>query len=185
MKRLLVALVLTAGCLGFAGAAAAQMPQIPLGKWWKRPRIVEQLKLTPEQQERLESIFSKNRRAFVDLKADVERRQIDVEELVTKKDSDPKRAAQAIDSLEQAQLKLRKAATMMLLEQKEVLTASQWETIVDRREEWRRERQEQRRMGQGQRGQPGAGPSPMRPRRDGAAPPPEPREEKLEEPLAE
>ncbi len=177
-KKAVLSLALT---LGFAGTAAAQMPEIPLGKWWKRPRIVEQLKITPEQQERLEGIFAKNRRAFVDLKADVERNQIDVEELVTKKDSDPKKASQAIDALEQAQLKLRRSMALMVLEQKDVLTATQWQMIVERREQWRRERQEQRRMGEGFRGEPGAGAAPGRPRRNGSPPPPEPREEKLEE----
>jgi Spy/CpxP family protein refolding chaperone len=183
VKRVLFsAAVVAFTAVTLGGVAAAQMPEAPPGKWWKRPRIVEQLKLTPEQQERLETIFSKNRRAFVDLKADVERRQIDAEELVTKKDSDPKKASQAIDALEQAQFKLRRAMAMMVLEQKDVLTATQWQAIVERREEWRRERQEQRRMsGEVPRGRPGAGEAPMRPRPNGTTPPPEPREEKLEE----
>ena len=128
-----------------AHPVAAQMPEAPPGKWWKRPRIVQLLNLTAEQQAKLEDIFSRRRREFVDLKADVEHHQIDVEELVAKKDSDSRKVSAAIDALEQSRLKLRKAFTMMFLEQKDVLTAAQWQQVLDRREEWRRQRLMERR----------------------------------------
>ena len=174
MRRLLLAAALSAAAV--AGTAAAQIPEVPAGKWWKRPRVVEMLKLSPEQQDRLEGIFSKNRRSFVDLKVDVERHQIDVDELVTKKDSDPKKVSQAIDALEQARLRLRKAWTTMALEQKDVLTATQWRMILDRREEWRRERMDERRGGPRRE----MGPQ-GRSRPEGAPPALQPREEKLEQ----
>jgi Spy/CpxP family protein refolding chaperone len=75
----------------------------------------------------------------------VEHRQIDVEELVAKKDSEARKVSAAVDALEQSRLKLRKAATMMFLEQKDVLTPAQWQQILDRREEWRRQRLLERR----------------------------------------
>jgi len=143
-----------------AGAAVAQMPETPPGKWWKRPRVVALLKLSPEQQDKLEEIFARNRRSFVDLKADVEKNQIDVEELVAKKDADPKKVSAALDSLEQARGKLRKSMAMMFIEQRTVLTQQQWSMILERRDEWRRERQEERRRNEME--------------RRGELPPPEP-----------
>lgn len=137
-----------AAVLVVAGAAAAQMPETPPGKWWKRPRVVAVLKLTPDQQDKLEEIFARNRRSFIDLKADVEKKQIDVEELVAKKDADPKKVSAAIDTLEDARGRLRKALAMMFLEQRNVLTQQQWALFLDRRDEWRRERLEERRRGE-------------------------------------
>ena len=145
--------MLAAGILARPGAA--QMPEGPPGKWWKRPGIVRTLDLSPEQQAKLEDIFSRRRREFVDLKADVERRQIDVEELVAAKDSDPKKVAASVDAMEQSRLRLRKAVTMMFLEQKDVLSAAQWRQFLDRRDEWRRERQMEKR-GLGGDGAPGS-----------------------------
>jgi len=145
-----------------AGPALSQMPETPPGKWWKRPRVVQLLKLSPEQQEKLEEIFARNRRSFVDLKAEVEKTQIDVEELVAKKDSDPKKVSAAVDALEQARMKLRKSMTMMFLEQKAVLTQQQWTLILERRDDWRRERMEDRRRGEMERhgdGPPDAAPA--------------------------
>ncbi len=142
--------VLLAAALGAALAlpALGQMPETPPGKWWKRPRVVQMLKISPEQQEKLEEIFARNRRSFVDLKAEVEKNQIDVEELVAKKDSDPKKVSAAVDALEQSRMKLRKSMTMMFIEQKAVLTPQQWNTFLERRDDWRRERSEERRRGE-------------------------------------
>jgi Spy/CpxP family protein refolding chaperone len=143
------AVVLAAACAMLAGGpAAAQMPETPPGKWWKRPRVVQLLKLSPEQQEKLEEIFARNRRGFVDFKAEVEKNQIDVEELVSKKDSDPKKVSAAVDALEQSRMKLRKSMTMMFLEQRAVLTPQQWAQFLERRDDWRRERIEDRRRGE-------------------------------------
>ena len=139
-----------AAALGAALALplSGQMPETPPGKWWKRPRVVQLLKITPEQQEKLEEIFSRNRKGFVDLKAEVEKSQIDVEELVSKKDSDPKKVSAAVDTLEQSRMKLRKSMTMMFLEQRAVLTPQQWAQFLERRDEWKRERAEDRRRGE-------------------------------------
>ena len=125
--------------------AAAQMIEMPAGKWWKRPAVVESLKLSPEQQERLDEVFSKNRRAFVDLKADVDRRTIDLEDLFAARDVDPKKVAAAAEALEQARGRLGKARTMMVVEMRGILTEEQWKKIVDRRDQWRSEREREMR----------------------------------------
>jgi Spy/CpxP family protein refolding chaperone len=141
VRKLAATLSLLAAAV-LARPAAAQMPEAPPGKWWKRPVVARLLNLSPEQQGKLEDIFGKRRREFVDLKADVERRQIDVEELVAKKDSDPKKVAASVDVMEQSRLRLRKAVTMMFLEQKDVLSAAQWQQFLAGRDEWRRERRQ-------------------------------------------
>ncbi len=146
----LASTALAAFLLMFSAVSAfAQLPEVPPGKWWKRPRIVERLKLRPEQQERLDEIFSKNRHSFIDLKADVDRRAVDLEELLTKKGSDPARTSTATDALEQAKARLGKTRTMMIVEMKGVLSDEQWQRILELRDEWRRERNEERHGGAG------------------------------------
>ena len=171
----LAALVLAA-CSAFP--APAQMLEMPGGKWWKRPAVVESLKLSAEQQGRLDEVFGKNRRVFVDLKADVDRRTIDLEDLLAAKDVDPKKVGAASEALEQARGRLGKARTMMVVEMRAVLTEAQWQQIFDRRDQWRAEREgEMRRRFNRQR-------DPARPRlgRPGQAPAPGGAPEALEEP---
>ncbi len=142
--------------------AAAQMLEMPGGKWWKRPAIVEGLKLSAEQQERLDDVFQKNRRAFVDLKADVDRRTIDLEDLMEARDLDSRKVAAASEALEQARGRLGKARTMMVVEMRGILTEAQWKQISDRRDQWRAEREgETRRRFNRKPG--GAGPGGARP----------------------
>ncbi len=147
--------------------STAQMVEMPAGKWWKRPKVVEALQITADQQQRLDEVFAKNRRAFVDLKADVDRRTIDLEELLSARDVDPKKVAAASESLEQARGRLGKARTMMVVEMRGVLTEAQWKQILDRRDQWRSERESEMRrrfragrmLGAGpQAGRPGAAP---------------------------
>ena len=121
--------------------SAAQMLEMPSGKWWKRPAVVDSLKLSAEQQVRLDEVFGKNRRAFVDLKADVDRRTIDVEDLLAAKDVDPKKVGAASEALEQARGRLGKARTMMVVDMRAILTETQWKQISDRRDQWRAERE--------------------------------------------
>ncbi len=139
MRRALLLSTLLGAALA-ALPAPAQMLEMPPGKWWKRPAVVESLKLAPEQQQRLEEVFSKNRRTFVDLKADVDRRTIDLEDLLAAREVEPRKVAAASEALEQARARLGKARTMMVVEMRGVLTGDQWATIVDRREEFRAER---------------------------------------------
>ncbi len=157
--RIFPTLLLAAAALGGA-AATAQMPEVPPGKWWKKPAIVRSLSLTPEQQDKLDAILAKNRRSFIDLKADVEKKQLDVEELMAKKDSDPAKVGAAIDAAEQARAKLRKAVSLMVLDMRNVLTDAQWKMVVERREQWREERRELFRRGRPGRGGPGVAPGP-------------------------
>ena len=140
MRRNLVGIALLAALLA-AVPAAAQMLEMPGGKWWKRPAVVETLKLTPEQQQRLDEVFLKNRRAFVDLKADVDRRTIDLEDLLEAHDVDPRKAGAASEALEQARGRLGKARTMMVIEMRGILTEAQWKQISDRRDQWRADRE--------------------------------------------
>ena len=148
-RALLPTLVLSfVACLALP--AAAQMPDVPMGKWWKRPRIVESLALTADQQEKLDAVFSRNRRSFIDLKADVEKRQLDLEELLTKKGTDSKKISDATDALEQARGRLGKARTMMIVEMKGILSDEQWKKILEAREQWRKEGAEERREWRGQ-----------------------------------
>jgi Spy/CpxP family protein refolding chaperone len=145
VKARLAATIVAAILVGsatFATTANAQLLDIPPGKWWKRPRVVEMLKLQPEQQDRLEEVFAKNRRSFIDLRADVERRQIDLEELLAKKDADLKKIGLATEAHEQAKARLGKARTMMIVEMRAVLTEAQWQKVVEARDQWKRERLE-------------------------------------------
>ena len=52
------------------------------GRWWNNPKIVEKLKLTDDQRKAMDQIFQEHREKLVDLRANVEKAEIEMEPLV-------------------------------------------------------------------------------------------------------
>ena len=145
--------LLVVGLFLVAGAAAAQpmggamgdppmgRPMgIPMGRWWERPKVVEQLNLTADQTQRLEAITLDQARTMVDLKGAVEKAEI---ELRAASDAEPfnaRRVRDAFGVLIQARTKLETQRFEMLLKTREVLTADQWRTLRDLLRERRMEK---------------------------------------------
>lgn len=137
MKRL-------AAVLLFASTASPllALPEMPEGKWWKRPRIAAEIDLSPEQEDRIENIFSKARPRLIDLKADLEKKQGELEDVLSETNVDRARVAARIEAVEDARAELQKARILMLLDIKQVLRPEQWERLVRMHQEMRRERRE-------------------------------------------
>src|SRR3569833_2570501 len=52
------------------------------GRWWNNPKIVEKLKLNEDQRKAMDDIFQKHREKLVDLRANLEKAEIEMEPLV-------------------------------------------------------------------------------------------------------
>jgi Spy/CpxP family protein refolding chaperone len=142
VKKLAVALGLA--LVGFTGAAPlAASPDLPDGKWWKRPRIAAAVGLTPDQTREIEAIFSKARPQLIDRKADLEKKQGELEDAVEAND-DRKTIAARVEEVEDARAELQKARILMVLDMKRVLRPEQWDRLVKMREEAQRMRPDRR-----------------------------------------
>jgi Spy/CpxP family protein refolding chaperone len=147
-----------------APLAAAELPD---GKWWKRPRLAQEISLTPDQQQQIEKIFVRSRTKLIDLRADLEKKQLGLQELMEDRGADRRDVEKKIESVENARAELQKARALMILDMKQVLKPEQWERLLRRREEMIERRQEMReRMRE-------EGASPPDPGRPGARPQPE------------
>jgi len=138
VKRLLVVLV----ALLLAASAQAQVE----GKWWKRPRIVQVLGLTPQQTADLEKIFAKSRPKIIDLKADLEKKQFAYQEAMTAEKVDRKEVEALIEAREQARAQLQKELSLMELDMRQVLTPEQREKAEALRAQLRQRIQDRRRQ---------------------------------------
>lgn len=143
MKQLATALLFAGLVLAALPAPAAASPELPDGKWWKRPRIAAAIGLTPEQTHDIERIFSKARPLLIDLKANLEKRQGELEDAI-ESDADRKAIAARVEEVEDSRAELQKARILMLLDMKQVLRAEQWERLVRMQEEARRSRMDRR-----------------------------------------
>ena len=116
------------------------------GKWWKRPRIAEELAITPDQDAELEKIFARTKPKLIDLRADLEKKQFDYEQSMQAADStDRKTIETKIEAREESRARLQKELALMELDMKQVLKPEQRERLMRLKEEAKQRLQERRR----------------------------------------
>ncbi len=126
-----------------AASAALPPPDLPEGKWWKRPRIAAEINLSPEQEKQIESIFTRARPVLIDRKAVLEKAQGELQDALEDTNADRRAIGARIEAVESARAELQKARILMVLDMKQVLRPEQWERLVRLQESFRRERREQ------------------------------------------
>ena len=157
MRRILYAAALVA----FLAAPTIQAADTPDGKWWKNPRVATELGLSPDQSTEIEKIFVRTRPKLIDLRADLEKKQLDLQVAMDDKTADRSAVERKIETVETARAALQKTRALMILDMKQVLKPDQWEHLVQWQQERREQMQERRRRFQ----EDGERPRPNRPNR--------------------
>jgi Spy/CpxP family protein refolding chaperone len=103
------------------------------GMWWKNPRVVETLSLTPDQVKRMDGIFQESRIKLIDLHANVQKQEVILEPLLSANPLDTAKAQAQIDKVADARAELEKTNARMLLGIRAVLTPDQWTKLHDHR----------------------------------------------------
>ena len=135
---------LLAGAIAIAGASAVSGQPFD-GKWWKNPDVAAELSLTPDQSTEIEKIFVRTRPKLIDLKADLEKKQLDLQVAMDDHSADRASVEKKIEAVENARASLQKTRALMLLDMKQVLKPAQWDKLVQKQQE-RRERMQERRQ---------------------------------------
>jgi Spy/CpxP family protein refolding chaperone len=112
-------LLLTAASLASAG-------DLPPGKWWRRPEVVQQLGITTEQQDKLEAIFRTSADELIDLRADVEKRNIALRGELDQPQLNRELIRKLAARVNEARSHLFERELMLLVDMRAVLTDSQW-----------------------------------------------------------
>jgi Spy/CpxP family protein refolding chaperone len=126
---------------GLAASASAVPTELPEGKWWKRPRIAAEIKLTPDHTREIESIFSRARPKLIDGKAELEKKQGDLQDAI-ESNADRGDIAARVEAVEHARAELQKTRILMVLDMKQVLKPEQWDRLVRMQHQLREERRE-------------------------------------------
>ncbi|HLG95818.1 MAG TPA: periplasmic heavy metal sensor [Bryobacteraceae bacterium] len=118
--------------LAVAGALCAQMPK-GMYAWWSRPEIRRDLKLTPDQQRQIQSTVRQFRPRLIDIRAAVEKAEIDLQAQFDHDPVDPAKTNQAIDRLITARGDLTRTLSELSLRLRMLLTEQQWQELQRRR----------------------------------------------------
>ena len=139
MKRLLLAALV----LVFAASAFAQ--NLPPGKWWRRPEIVQTLNLSEEQQNKLENIFRTSSGDLIDLRGEVEKLNINLRGDLDQSQLDRATIRRDAQRLSDARTRLFERELMMLVDMRAVLTDMQWNRMRNQLDRLAERKQEERR----------------------------------------
>lgn len=121
MKRIALALLI----LAMASSAFAQA-NLPPGKWWRRPEIVQILNLSEEQQEKLETIFRNASGDLIDLRGEVEKQNINLRGELDQQQLERAVIRRDAQKLSDARGRLFERELTMLVDMRAVLNDSQW-----------------------------------------------------------
>lgn len=122
-KRLMVAAAL------LVAAAFANAQQLPPGKWWQRPEIIQRLELTNDQQEKLDEIFRGAANGLIDAKGDVEKLQISLRGELDRPQMRRAEVLRIANQLSAARGKLFERELTMLVDMRGVLNDEQWRKV--------------------------------------------------------
>ena len=126
MRRCLVVLLM------LCAPATAQMPK-GFYAWWGRPEIRKDLKLSNDQQRQIRVTVAQFRPRLIDIRAEVNKAEID---LATEFDHDPvdqAKANHAIERLIVARSDLTRTLSQLSLKLRTVLSEQQWQELQRRR----------------------------------------------------
>lgn len=116
---------LTVLTLALATSAFAQA-NLPPGKWWRRPEIVQSLNLAEEQQNKLEAIFRTASSDLIDLRGEVEKQNIALRGDLDQSQLDRAAIRRDAQKLSEARGRLFERELTMLVDMRSVLNDSQW-----------------------------------------------------------
>jgi Spy/CpxP family protein refolding chaperone len=122
-RRIALALVV------LAIASSAFAIDVPPGKWWRRPEVVQRLGLSEEQQTRLDGIFRGAANELIDMKGEVEKANIALRAELDQPRLDRENIRRAAARLNDARARLFTRELMMLTDMRAVLTDTQWNTM--------------------------------------------------------
>jgi len=107
------------------------------GTWWKNSETVAKLQLTDDQVKKIEAAFYNHRLKLVDLRADLEKQELQLRPLLDADQPDEQRVAVQIDQITMARGRLEKEHAMMMLGMRRVLTVDQWKKLQTMKDERR------------------------------------------------
>jgi Spy/CpxP family protein refolding chaperone len=100
-----------------------------LGKWWKNGQIAAMLKLSAEQQAKIENLWTQNRPNLINEKAVLDKRNQDLAEILRQSTIDENKAMAAYEKVLSARSKIQRSTFLMRVRIKNMLTPEQQRTL--------------------------------------------------------
>ncbi|HVY54687.1 MAG TPA: hypothetical protein VHC46_02930 [Thermodesulfobacteriota bacterium] len=106
-------------------------------KWWKNPKIVQQLDLTDKQIDEIEGIFNSYKDQIIDSQRALKKEETRLLDILRQPECSSDQVMEITDHIEDMRANLTRIKVEMLLKIKNVLTSEQEETLHNIRDSYR------------------------------------------------
>jgi Spy/CpxP family protein refolding chaperone len=124
--------------------ATSMFAQLPPGKWWRRPQVVQTLSLSVDQQDRLDAIFRGAANDLIDTKAELDKSTVALRGELDRPQLDRAAIRAIAQRINQARSRKFERELMMLADMRAVLTEEQWKQMRHQLDELRDEQDKPR-----------------------------------------
>jgi Spy/CpxP family protein refolding chaperone len=100
-----------------------------MGEWWKNSEVAKKLQLSDAEISKLNQIFYDHRLKLIDYRADMEKADLSLQNLLDQDQPDKNQVSAQVDQVLAARGKLEREFTMMNLDLREVLSVQQWRQL--------------------------------------------------------
>ncbi len=139
-RNLAILVVVVLSLTGVAPTAAAADFKMPRGRWWENPRVVREVGLTPDQQDRIHQLVYQHAEVMIGLNADVKRAELHLGELARSENFDEQAVRKAWAEYQVARQKLENERFDLLVAIRKVLSAQQWKKLDELKRQYRQRR---------------------------------------------
>ena len=114
---------------GPGGKPHHMMNDRPMGAWWKNSEIASKLQLNDQQVQQLENTFYQHRLKLVDLRANIEKQDLAMQQLLDAPTPNDAAIMAQVDQRSAARNQLDREFTQMTLDFRKILTPDQWKQL--------------------------------------------------------
>ncbi len=118
------------GVLAFS-ASISHGTDLPAGRWWKRPMVIQRLGLNEEQRRKLDEALLVHKKEIIELRAMVDKEKLELEVGFGRKDLNDAQVMEVFRRLEQARSRLAEARFKFVLSVRKILSYDQFQTLVE------------------------------------------------------
>jgi Spy/CpxP family protein refolding chaperone len=113
------------------------------GKWWHKPALKDKLGLTPDQIQKIDTIWREHRKSIIDIRSDVQKAYLDLEGLMSQPTVNAEEAYRLAEGLAQLKAKQVEERMRMAIDIRQELTLEQFQKLRGSRHELGKMRRQQ------------------------------------------
>lgn len=113
----------------FARSPFGGRDMLPDKKWWRIPEVAEMLKLTPNEQEKLDSLYLENRKKMIDLTGNLQKEKLELDRLLESKNFDESACMTQFQKVQTARANVANEYFKFLIEVRKLLGPDRFQQL--------------------------------------------------------